>query len=280
MTITKAIIPVAGWGTRMLPITKAIEKSMLPVGTRPVIDYVVQDVIRAGIRDIYFVVGEQSTQIQSYYRSNIQLKDYLERQHKEQLLPLIAPLEDVNIHFLTQPSTGAYGTSVPVGIAGEYIESGESAVVIMGDQFFWRTDGGSNTLDLVNLITQKQLPAGLFGNEIPKHDIPKYGVIEKDADENFVRIVEKPTIEQAPSSLNNASFYIFPKEIFELARMLPANPARGECEITDAINAYIVSGQKIAVGEVKGQYLECGSPEGWLHANNVICGRSVATDKH
>ena len=67
--ITKAIIPVAGWGTRMLPITKSIEKCMLPVGTRPVIDYVVQDVIKAGIKDIYFVVGEQSSQLQSFYRT-------------------------------------------------------------------------------------------------------------------------------------------------------------------------------------------------------------------
>jgi UTP--glucose-1-phosphate uridylyltransferase len=62
--ITKAIIPVAGWGTRMLPITKAIEKCMLPVGTRPVIDYIVQDVVQAGIRELFFVVGEQSSQLQ------------------------------------------------------------------------------------------------------------------------------------------------------------------------------------------------------------------------
>ena len=132
--ITKAIIPVAGWGTRMLPITKSIEKCMLPVGTRPVIDYIVQDVVRAGVKDIYFVVGEQSTQVQSYYRSNIQLNDYLRRAGKEDKLPLIAPLRDVRIHFLTQPGTGGYGTSIPVGLASEFIEQGESAFVIMGDQ--------------------------------------------------------------------------------------------------------------------------------------------------
>lgn len=79
MNITKAIIPVAGWGTRMLPITKAIEKCMLPVGTRPVIDYVVQDVLQAGIKDIYFVVGEDSTQLEKYYRSNIKLNEKWQR---------------------------------------------------------------------------------------------------------------------------------------------------------------------------------------------------------
>ena len=97
--ITKAIIPVAGWGTRMLPITKSIEKCMLPVGTRPVIDYIVQDVVRAGVKDIYFVVGEQSTQVQSYYRSNIQLNDYLRRAGKEDKLPLVAPLATPNTFF-------------------------------------------------------------------------------------------------------------------------------------------------------------------------------------
>ena len=86
------------------------------------------------------MVGEQSTQVQSYYRSNIQLNDYLRRAGKQDKLPLVAPLRDVRIHFLTQPGTGGYGTSIPVGLASEFIEQGESAFVIMGDQFFlaWR----------------------------------------------------------------------------------------------------------------------------------------------
>ena len=273
--ITKAIIPVAGWGTRMLPITKAIEKCMLPVGTRPVIDYVVQDVLKAGIKEIYFVVGEQSSQLQNYYRTNIPLSDYLKRQGKEDKLPLIAPLEGVDIHFIVQPtSTGEYGTSIPVGLASEFIKQGESAVVIMGDQFFWRTDGGSNTADLIKLVEEKGLTAGLFGNPLPEEQIPHFGIIEKDSDGNFVRIVEKPSLEDAPSNLNNSSFYIFDKEIFELARTMPVNQARGEFEITDPINAYVAGGKKIAVGEVTGEYMECGSLNGWLKANNTITGNA------
>lgn len=270
MNITKAIIPVAGWGTRMLPITKSIEKCMLPVGTRPVIDYVVQDVVKAGIKDIYFVVGEQSSQLQSYYRSNIPLNDYLRRVGKDDKLPLVAPLSGVNIHFTTQPSTGGYGTSIPVGLCSEFIDDDESAVVIMGDQFFWREDDGSNTADLIELVRSRGVKAGLFGNPLPDEKIPSFGIIEKDADDNFVRIVEKPTLEDAPSNLNNSSFYIFPKEIFDLARTLPANPARGEYEVTDAINAYVANGQKVAVGVVTGEYMECGSVDGWLRANNAL----------
>lgn len=270
--ITKAIIPVAGWGTRMLPITKSIEKSMLPVGSRPVVDYIVQDVIAAGIKDIYFVVGEQSSQIESYYRSNIQLNDYLKRKGKEELLPLIAPLQGVSIHFIVQPSTGGYGTSIPVGLANEFIGEDESALVIMGDNIFYRTDGGSNAADFIRLVQESGASAGLLGVPVPEEDIPKYGIIEKDADNRFVRIVEKPNREDAPSNLNNASFYIFPKQIFELAKDLPVNPVRGEFEVTDAINTFVGSGGTIIVGEAKGEYLDCGNPQGWLHANQVIIG--------
>ena len=162
----------------MLPITKAIEKCMLPVGTRPVIDYVVQDIVKAGIKDIYFVVGEQSTQIQNYYRTNIQLNDYLRNKGKEDKLPLVAPLSDVNIHFVTQASTGDYGTSIPVALASSCIDEGESALVIMGDQFFLREDDGSNAADLIKLVEEKDLSAALYGVPVPWDNIDSS--IEKD----------------------------------------------------------------------------------------------------
>jgi UTP--glucose-1-phosphate uridylyltransferase len=270
MAITKAVIPVAGWGTRMLPITKSIEKCMLPVGTRPVIDYVVQDLLLAGVQDIYFIVGEQSTQIQSYYRSNIQLNDYLRSKGRTDALALVAPLVGAHIHFITQPQTGGYGTSIPVGIASEFIGDDEQAFVIMGDQFFWRTDGGSNAADLARIIEKRGVSAGLFGVPVPPERISLGGAIEADGEGNYVRIVEKPRPEEAPSNLNNASFYVFDKPIFELARTLPVNPARGEFEITDALNTYVANGQKIAVSEIQGEYMDCGSVDGWLHANQVI----------
>lgn len=271
--ITKAVIMVAGWGTRRLPITKSIEKCMLPVGNRPVVDYVVQDCLKAGIKDLYFVVGEQSSQIQSYYRTNIQLNDYLRRNGKDKYLPMVAPLKGVSLHFITQNVNGDYGSSVPVGLASRYIDKNESALVMAGDQFFYREDGGSNAADLIKLVKNSGLTAGLFGNEVPKEQIPLFGIIEKDDDDCFVRIVEKPSIKEAPSNLNNSSFYVLDKKLFELARTLPANPERGEFELTDAINAYVAQGGQIVVGTVKGEYMECGSVEGWLKANNYVIKR-------
>lgn len=270
MKVTKAVVAVAGWGTRMLPITKSIEKCMLPVGTRPVVDYVVQDLLKAGIEDIYFIVGEQSSQIQSFYHSNVQLNDYLRSRGKEHLLEMIEPLQGVNVHYVTQPLNNGYGTSIPVGLASRYVRNDESVLVIMGDQFFYRTDDGSNAADLVRLAEDSGVSAALFGNEVPFEDVSKFGIIEKDEQGHFVQILEKPAPEDAPSNLNNSSFYLFDKELFELARTLPVNPQRGEFEVTDAINAYVASGKKIAVGTVAGEYMECGSVDGWLKANEII----------
>lgn len=271
--ITKAIIPVAGWGTRRLPITKAIEKCMLPVGNRPVIDYIVQDCLKAGIKDIYFVVSNDGAQIKSYYQANNELNQYLKKNNREKYLPLVAPPSGVNFYYINQDINGDYGSSVPVGLASKYIAEDESALVIMGDQFFYRKDdGGSNAADLIKLVEESGLTAGLFGNELPEERIPLFGIIEKDADDCFVQIVEKPSIEEAPSNLNNSSFYVLNKELFELARTLPVNPKRGEFELTDAINAYVAQGGRIVVGIVNGEYMECGSVEGWLHANRVVLG--------
>ena len=270
MNVNKAIIPVAGYGTRMLPITRSIEKCMLPVGNRPVIDYIVQDVVDAGITDIYFVVGKEKTQLEEYYTPHPALDEYLRTAGKLALLEAAQPPTSVNFHYLKQPQDGKYGTSVPVGIASEHIAADESAIVIMGDQFFWRRDGGSNTGDLVQMARDRNTSAAMLGVPMSIEGIDSS--IETDDNSNFVRIVEKPAPGEAPSDLQNASFYLFDKTIFELARTLPANPARGEYEITDVLNAYVAEGKPLAVGRTIGQYMECGSPAGLLAANQAIAG--------
>jgi len=270
-TITKAIIPVAGWGTRMLPITKAIEKCMLPIGTRPVIDYVVRDLIDAGINDIYFVVGEQSTQVQNYYRSNIQLNDYLKRQGKEEKLPLVAPIEGVNFHFIVQPSSGKYGTAVPVGLVNEYISDNELVAVIMGDDFIYNQDG---TNEIKRLIDGAEESGSMIGVNVGRDDVSRYGVLQLDERGNYQKIVEKPKAEDAPSTLINVSKYVLPKVAIEAAVTIPVNPTRGEYEITDVINQYVEQGGSIKVVEAKGEFLDAGSVEGWLHANNVVVGNA------
>lgn len=252
----------------MLPITKAIEKCMLPVGTRPVVDYAVRDCIDAGITEIFFIVGEQSTQLQNYYRSNIQLNDYLRRKGKHDALDLVRPLQGVSIHFITQPSTGKYGTAVPVGLAAEYIDEGESALVLMGDDFIYNPDGDNQIQRLIESASDDG--ASMFGVAVEREQVSSYGVLQLDADGNYQSIVEKPSVEDAPSNLINVSKYLLPKQVIDAAVTIPVNPARGEYEITDVVNGFVASGGRVSVVEPDGQFLDCGTPAGLLHANNVV----------
>lgn len=269
MGITKAIIPVAGWGTRRLPITKTIEKCMLPIGNRPLVDYVVQDCLKAGIRELIFVVAEDSTQLQSYYASNDKLNDYLRRNGKDDKLSMVAPLPGVTLHFVTQPSQGKYGTAVPVALAADYIEPGEAAVVLMGDDFIWNPDGSSEVARLIQETPDGA--CGLLAARVPRSEVGKYGVIEQDDQGNYLRIVDQPTPEAAPSDLINISKYILTKEVIDAAVNLePAH--NGEYQLPDAVNNFVTQGGQVKVVPAMGEYLDGGSVEGWVYANNVVVG--------
>ncbi len=268
--ITKAIIPVAGWGTRRLPITKVIEKCMLPIGNRPLVDYVVQDCLKAGIDEIIFVVGEQSTQIRDYYRSNIPLNDYLKRNGKTDQLPLVAALDHIKLHFVIQPGTGKYGTAVPVTLAADYINEGESAVVLMGDDFIYNSDGSSETARLIEAASAGS--SAMLGVEVPLEDVGRYGVLELNESSEFVRIVEKPSPELAPSTLINISKYVLNYEAMQSVVRYVAKDRDSEYYITEPLNDYVAEGGSLKVVRSTGQYLDGGTVEGWLHANHVVLG--------
>lgn len=269
MNVTKAIIPVAGWGTRRLPITKTIEKCMLPIGNRPLVDYVVQDCLAAGITELIFVVGEDSTQLEEYYRSNIKLNDYLKRNGKEDKLAMVAPLEGVKLHFVTQPSYGKYGTAVPVALAADFVGPNESAVVLMGDDFIWNPDGSSEVARLIAATPEGA--CGLLAARVPQEDVGKYGVVEKDDEGNYQRIIDQPEPSEAPSNLINISKYLLTKQVIDAAANLP--PAHnGEYQLPDAVNDFVAAGGQVKVVPAEGEYLDGGSVEGWLHANTVVVG--------
>jgi UTP--glucose-1-phosphate uridylyltransferase len=270
MTITKAIIPVAGWGTRRLPITKAIEKCMLPIGNRPVVDYVVQDCIKAGITDIYFVVGEESTQLQAYYGGNAALSAYLSTHNKAELLLLVAPIKEVTFHYVTQPSGGKYGTAIPVGLVVPALVEGESVVVLMGDDFIYNRDDSSEVARL--LAATPEGGNAMLGVNIPREQVSRYGVLDMNENNEFVRIVEKPTPDQAPSTLINVSKYVLNYDALTAIRRYTETSVSGEYYITDPINQYVQHGGSVRIVTAQGTYLDSGGVDGWLRANMIVAG--------
>lgn len=269
--VRKAIIAVAGFGTRWLPLTKAIEKCMLPIGNRPVIDYVVEDCIRAGITDIYFVVSEQSEQIRRFYGKNQMLQEYLEKKGKTaELEQLHALRTKANFHFITQTTSMPYGTAIPVQIALDELEAGESVIVMMGDQFTYNPDGQSEISNLLARVSEGGATSGMVVAPVPKEEVSKYGIIELDERGFFKQIVEKPKPEEAPSTLNNLSMYLFDSDMLRCVANVKT-PTNGEYYVVDALNSYVDDlGKKLVVVEAIGTYLDGGTVEGWLKANEFI----------
>lgn len=270
--ITKAIIPVAGWGTRRLPITKAIEKCMLPIGNRPTVDYVVQDCIKAGIQDIYFIVGEESAQLQTYYGDNGALNTYLIANGKEEMLPLVTPPRNVRFHYIVQPNNQRYGTAIPVSLALPEISAGESVVVLMGDDFVYNADGSSEVARLIAATPENG--NAMLGVAIPRDQVGRYGVLELNGQHEFVRIIEKPEPAHAPSNLINVSKYVLNYDVLMAIARYCELQLSGEYYITEPINQYVLGGGTFKVVEARGQYLDSGTVQGWLQANTVVAGVS------
>ena len=264
---TKAIIPVAGYGARRLPITKSIEKCMLPLGNRPVIDYIVSDCVKAGITDIYFVVSGDAAQLRSYYNRNVELENVLIAKGKTDLAAAIVPPEGVTFHYVEQDlKDGRYGTTVPVWLCRDYIEEDELVLVMMGDDVTYSPEGESDIERLVHL----RAPA-ILGVPVLEGNLDQYGVIK--ADEGiFQSIVEKPAPGTEPSRMINVSKYVLPGSFMAYAEASVRKGANesGEYYITDPINELVANGVQLNVLEAKGQYLDTGTMGAWVAANQWL----------
>lgn len=274
--ITKAIIPVAGWGTRRLPITKIIEKSMLPVGNRPLVDYSVQELIQAGITDIYMVVSNvEPCQVREYYRDNIPLNQYLTERGKFDRLELAKTIPDnVNIHYTVQDPSGKYGTAVPISLVVEEYNIDESVIVFMGDDLVWNPGGKSAAELLLSGVGESQ-DSAILGLEINGPEISKFAALTTDANDYLTDIVEKPTT--APTNLASIGKYILSpdlqSEIVSYVHSHDFGADDQEYMITDPIASFIKKGGAMRVIRAEGEQLDGGTLEGWLHANNVVCGQ-------
>jgi len=274
MKITKAIIPVAGYGTRRLPITKAIEKCMLPIGNRPVVDYLVEDCIKAGAKDIYFVINPtESSQIKAYYDRNKDFEQYLtERGKSDKLSQLQTAPADINFHYVVQENYDKYGTAVPIYYVMKQYNLDEPVMIVYGDAFFNKPAGGSEMANVIKTITD-DAEGAVLGIRTPRDELYKFGVFDITDDGLLKTIVEKPSPEEAPSDIINSGNYIAPPKMLKMAYEFVANNEFGpdkEYYLTDVANEFVEQGGVMRVMPNTGEFLDGGSLEGWLHANEVI----------
>ncbi len=271
MSIKKAVISTAGFGTRFLPISKTIQKEMMPILNRPVIDYVVEDCIKAGVKEIVIIMNAHNYQPLHYYRENRRLHKYLQEMGKIDLYEQVADLhEKAEFHFIKQQDNDPYGTSIPVKLAAGHIQNEDAFLYLTGDDFIYFSDPKRSLVrDLVQLYEQAEADAAITCLEKPQEEVHRYGVaqIEKNNGFNYLKhFVEKPEPGTAPSNLVNVSKYILTPAVLPLIENQKPDPQSGEFYITDIVLKQAQEG-KVVVEKTEGEFLNAGSPSTWLEAN-------------
>ncbi len=265
--ISKAIIPVAGFGTRFLPATKAMPKEMLPVVDKPIIQYVVEEVVAAGIQDIIMVTGWHKRAIEDYFDYPFELEKRLEEAGKQKELKEMRRIADM-ANFIYVRQKGPHGNATPVYCCRHLLDKDENFVVIWGDEFIY-----ANPPRLAQMIKVQEKLGGavISAVRVGKEDVSRYGIIDADKIGDNVykikRIVEKPKPSEAPSNLGAIGAYILPGKIFPILQSL--KPGRGgELWLPDAIEILIKSGYPVYACEIKnGHYYDTGNKLEYLKAN-------------
>jgi len=280
MKCTKAIIMMAGYGTRRLPITKALEKCMLPVGNRPVVDYKIDECIKAGITEFILVVGEEFDQVKSYYSQNHILEEYLEAKGKVGELEEIRTInKKARFRFVVQDQYQPYGTSTPVWLCRHLIKPDEKFLVLNGDDFTVRDDGGSDLADMIQAAEEADAQSAMLVQTVDWEKVDRYGILtidEKGSKAWCKGIQEQPEREEAASNLANLGSYYFDSKIFDAAERNVEQNFDREHRLTEAMNDYMAEENTILVVPTKGEFMDCGNTEGWLHANQRIIGSKSA----
>jgi UTP--glucose-1-phosphate uridylyltransferase len=258
--ITKAVIPAAGFGTRFLPQTKAMPKEMLPIVDKPIIQYVVEEVVESGIKDIVIVTGSSKRAIEDHFdMPNADLVNNLIQNGKSDLLNEVKKIAEM-ANFIYVRQKGLYGNGTPV-LSAESVIGKESFAVLWGDEFI-----SSNPPRLAQMMEVWEKYGGVVisGVRIESKDrLSKYGIAELEPVEDKVykikNIVEKPRPEDAPSNLATHGAYILPPEIFGALRSLKPGKS-GEIWLVDAINVLRDQGIPIYACEIKnGTYYDTGN---------------------
>lgn len=267
MSVRKAIIPAAGLGTRFLPATKTVPKEMLTIVDAPIIFYVVEEAMEAGIEDIVLIQGRGKTAIEDFFDRSYELEDRLERDGKSALLERVRRLRDsVNIISIRQKQPLGLGHAV---LCGEPIIGEEPFAVLLGDEIMVSDNPAQNTLRRLISIHEKEQASCVAVMEVPAEDVHKYGIAEvKPRGEGVFEVsgfVEKPKAESAPSRWALPGRYVFRSGIFSYLK--GAKPGvNGEIQLTDSMNMMARS-ERFLAATFSAKRFDAGDKLGYLKAN-------------
>jgi len=261
--VKKAVFPVAGFGTRFLPATKAMPKELLPIVDKPLIQYAAEEAIAAGIDTLIFVTGRNKRAIEDHFDVNKELELALRSKGKNEQADMVRNIIPPHVEciFVRQPEQLGLGHAV---LCAERAVAGEPFAVLLADDFLTNYAPGV-TADLVGAF-EKTGNSQLSVMQVDEAYISQYGVIIPSSDGHGVLgVVEKPRQNEAPSNLASIGRYILTSDIFDLLRTLPAGSG-GEIQLADALNLHAQDGLLEAI-RLKGIRFDCGSIDGFMSAS-------------
>ena len=262
--IRKAVIPVAGWGTRVLPATKSLPKPLLPVADLPTIYYVVEEAVASGIEHIIFVTSRHMRAVEDFFDENLELNGVLAAKHNNDMLARLHAIESMaKFSFVRQSSPRGLGHAV---LMASEIIGNEPFAVMLGDDLVVNDGGDPCLKQLIDTSAQGNHSSVLGVMRVPLPDVAKYGVVAGDQVAPKVTrvrgMVEKPTPDEAPSNLAVIGRYILTPEIFEAIRRTPVGKGN-EIQLTDAL-CLLLSLQPIYAYEYDGIRYDTGDTVSWL----------------
>ena len=266
--IKKCLFPAAGYGTRFLPATKAIPKEMLPVLTKPLLQYGVEEAVSAGMDTMAIVTGRGKRAIEDHFDRSYELEHQIDGTSKEQLMSEIRGIvQNYTFTYTRQVEMKGLGHAI---LTGETLIGHEPFAVILADDLC--DNDGDSVLAQMTKLYEKYQCSIVAVEEIPPQESKKYGVIAGDTiEEDVVRVtnmVEKPDPKDAPSNLAIIGRYILTPDIFDIIKK--TKPGKGgEIQITDALLEQAKQGNVIAY-KFKGKRFDCGSVEGFVEATNYF----------
>ena len=270
--VRKAVIPAAGLGTRVLPATKAQPKEMLVIVDKPALQYLVEELVSAGIEEILIITGRNKGSIENHFDYSYELEKTLEEKGKKDLLKIVNNISEMsNIYYVRQKRPLGLGHAIS---CAEAFVGDEPFVVLLGDDIIY-TDSEKGqkpvTKQLVDKYNELQGGTILGGQEVPHENVSKYGIIKplKQIDEKTVVVedfIEKPSVIEAPSNLAALGRYVLEPEIFSYLK--ETKPGKGgEIQLTDAILAMKNNGEKLYAYNFDGLRYDTGDKFGMFVAN-------------
>lgn len=263
-TVIKAVIPAAGLGTRFLPATKACPKEMLPIVDKPTIQYIIEEALASGIKDILIITRHNKRSIEDHFDYNPELELNLREHGKDELLALVKEIGDINLHYIRQKEPKGLGHAI---LCAKSFVGNEPFAVLLGDDVVYNEEKPclQQLLDVYDATG-----ASVLGCQtVPQEKVSSYGIVASEATED-ARIfkvddmVEKPAVEEAPSRLAVLGRYVITPEIFAILEQTA--PGRGgEIQLTDALKV-LAQEQAMYAYDFVGRRYDVGDKQGYLEA--------------